>query len=89
MLPLIIHHRHTAYLNIPLKIEKYLDCVKENKYRIALSRFRTSSHDLLIETCRYDGIPRENRICKSCKMRKSKVSITFFLYAQENSKQTI
>jgi len=27
----------------------YLSCIKESKYRIALARFRTSSHNLSIE----------------------------------------
>ena len=59
--------------------EKYLTAVIENKYKIALSRFRTSSHNLSIETGRYDGTPREQRICKSCNMNKIENEYHFLL----------
>ena len=52
-----------------LNFEEYLDFITEPKYRIALTRFRTSSHNLAIETGRYNGIPRENRICNNCSSR--------------------
>jgi hypothetical protein len=48
--------------------EKYLKCILPIKYKIALSRFRLSSHDLAIETGRHRNIPVENRICTSCQM---------------------
>ena len=48
--------------------EKYLNCIPENKYKIALTRLRTSSHNLFIETGRYDGTQREMRVCRSCNM---------------------
>ena len=48
--------------------EKYLNCISENKYKLALTRLRTSSHNLSIETGRYDDSDRETRICKSCNM---------------------
>ena len=51
-----------------LELEKYLDLKIENKYRIALTKLRTSSHNLAIETGRYDGIARENRTCTFCNM---------------------
>lgn len=47
--------------------ENYLDVLKENKYRVALTRFRLSSHDLNIEQGRYDNVPRHERICKCCR----------------------
>ena len=50
-------------------LEKYLSCIKENKFRIALTRFRLSSHDLAIETGRYTNIDRKFRICTHCNMR--------------------
>lgn len=59
--------------------EQYLDCIKENKYRVALSRLRTSSHSLLIETGRYENIAREERLCKSCNMRKVETEFHFIL----------
>lgn len=59
--------------------EKYLTVLSENKYRVALSRFRTSSHNLSIETGRYDSTPREQRICKSCNMNKIEDEYHFLL----------
>ena len=53
------------------KFEPYLDLVCENKYKIALSRFRLSSHSLMIEIGRYNGTPREDRLCTFCNMRKN------------------
>ena len=47
-------------------LEKYLNLTIENKYKVALSRFRTSSHDLFVETGRYDNVPRDQRLRKSC-----------------------
>ena len=61
------------------KQEKYLDVILENKYKVALSRFRTSSHDLRIETGRYDDIDREQRRCKSCNMVKIEDEFHFLL----------
>ena len=48
--------------------ENYLNFVSENKYKTAPTRLRTSSHNLLVESGRYEGIPRVRRICKSCSM---------------------
>ncbi len=47
--------------------ELYLSQVKIFQHRKALSRLRTSSHNLLIETGRYNKTDREKRICKCCK----------------------
>ena len=46
--------------------ERYLSGVNIKKFRIALSRFRCSSHDLQIEKGRYTNTPREERLCKCC-----------------------
>lgn len=46
--------------------EEYLDYVKEPKFRISLTQFRTSSHDLAIEHGRYSNVPRNERICTQC-----------------------
>ena len=48
------------------EFETYLDFIHERKFRIALTRFRTSSHDLAIERGRYLNLPREERICNNC-----------------------
>ena len=49
-----------------LEHEMYLNCVNIQKFRIALSRFRCSSHDLCIETGRHENVPAEHRFCKYC-----------------------
>ena len=48
--------------------EKYLSCINENKYRVALSKLRLSSHDLAIETGRYTNIERQYGKCLQCNM---------------------
>ena len=48
------------------EMEKYLDFVTEKKYRIALARFRLSSHDLAIERGRYENLSKNERLCKYC-----------------------
>ena len=50
------------------EFEKYLDVHMDRKYKIALCRFRISAHSLNIETGRRQNIPRENRLCKNCRM---------------------
>ena len=46
----------------------YLDNIAERKYKISLSKFRLSSHNLEIETGCYFGTNRSERICKHCHM---------------------
>ena len=48
------------------KYEQYLDSVKNKKFRIAMTKYRISAHKLPIESGRYKGINRDNRICKLC-----------------------
>ena len=48
--------------------EKYLKLNMEEKYITAVTRLRTSFHNLAIETGRYENIPRDQRTCKSCNM---------------------
>ena len=48
--------------------EPYLNLVRPNKFKYALSKFRLSSHNLEIETGRYYGIPRDERLCVCCNM---------------------
>ena len=43
--------------------EKYLKCIPDTIYRVALSRLRLSSHDLNIEEGRKLGISHEQRLC--------------------------
>ena len=60
-------------------LENYLNLTIENKYKVALSRFRTSSHDLFVETGRYDNVPRDQRLCKSCNMNRIEDEFHFLL----------
>ena len=46
--------------------ELYLSVIDKPMFRIALSRFRCSNHDLMIEKGRALGIPREERLCPLC-----------------------
>lgn len=48
-------------------LEKYLECIMDKRLRIALCKFRVSSHDLEIECGRYTRIARNDRCCKICK----------------------
>ena len=60
------------------KFENYLDFILEKKYKIALTQFRLSSHDLAIERGRYVNIPRNERTCTNCNLDMVESNITFF-----------
>ena len=47
-------------------LKPYLDTIYERKFKIALTRFRLSSHRLEIERGRYFDIDRTERKCKNC-----------------------
>ena len=59
--------------------EKYINCIFDNKFRISLTKFRLSSHDLAIETGRYTNIPRDQRICLQCNMNMVESEYHFLL----------
>jgi len=61
------------------EIEKYLCVVRSPKYRSCLTRFRCSSHRLLIEEGRFRNIPREERICQKCSMNLQENEYHFLL----------
>ena len=46
--------------------ESYLDTVPNSKFRYHTTRLRISAHDLEVESGRYHGIPRDERLCKWC-----------------------
>jgi len=50
-------------------LEPYLEIITNKRFRIALSRFRLSSHNLEIERGRYYNMDREIRICKLCNLK--------------------
>ena len=50
----------------PFKLETYNTSVDAEKHRIALSRFRCSAHELMIEEGRFRGIERGLRMCPLC-----------------------
>ena len=58
--------------------EKYLNTINENKYRIALTKFRTSAHNLEIEKERHlpVKISRCERICKQCNLKALFTSVS-------------
>ena len=61
------------------ELESYLNLDIDKKYKLALTRFRTSSHSLMIETGRYENTPREQRICQFCNMGKIEDEYHFLL----------
>jgi len=49
-------------------MEGYLNNITNYKHRSTITRLRVSSHQLAIETGRYDGLQRSERICATCDM---------------------
>ena len=49
-------------------LEDYLSTLKHFNSRKILTKFRISDHKLEIEIGRYKKVPREQRICKACKV---------------------
>ena len=47
-------------------IESYLNTISNTKYRVALSKFRLSNHELMIEKGRHTGVIRTQRYCPIC-----------------------
>lgn len=61
------------------EFENYLDFVSEKKYRIALTKFRLSSHDLAIERGRFENIERNDRLCRYCNLNRVENEYHFLL----------
>ena len=53
--------------------EEYLSLPIKFKHRQMLTKFRCSDHNLMIETGRHKQLKIEERICKSCHLRKLKM----------------
>ena len=60
-------------------LEKYMNCIFDKKFRISLTKFRLSAHDLAIETGRYTNVPREQRFCLQCNMNVVETEYHFLL----------
>jgi hypothetical protein len=54
---------HVLFITVKCK-EDYLGNINNKAFRTALTRFRVSAHDLLIERERYTGVARQNRLCR-------------------------
>ena len=83
--------RATFYNAISLfRFQPYLDKVTTKKFRVALSKLRTSSHRLLIESGRWNRphpIPREQRLCTFCNKLEDEFHLLFecSLYSNERA----
>ena len=55
-----------AKYKISFEFESYLHNIKNNTLRKLMTKFRISCHNLAIETGRYQGIDRNDRICLIC-----------------------
>ena len=62
------------------ELEKYLEFFTEKKYKIALTQFRLSSHDLAIRLGRYENLNRRERVCKLCNSNLVETSTSFYYY---------
>ena len=77
--------QHSQKLSFYYTIKKtfglsaYLDLTRKNASRKALVKLRISSHKLLIETGRYDNIPRNERACNVCNRKTIEDEIHFLL----------
>lgn len=66
--------------------ENYLNSIIENKYRIALTKFRISAHNLAIERGRFENIPRAERKCIFCNLNVVESEFHFLLVCPMYSK---
>ena len=60
-----------------LNLEKYLTCVSVRAHRVALAKFRTSAHQLRVETGRYRKLEDKDRICLLCDSGEYKSEMHF------------
>ena len=57
-----------------------MDFISNKNIRTALTRSRLSSHDLEIESGRYDDTPRSDRLCKFCNLNVVENEYHIYLY---------
>jgi hypothetical protein len=65
--------------------EEDLGNINNIAFRTALTRFRVSAHDLIIERGRYTGVARENILCGCCSMNCIENEYNFLLVWPEFS----
>ena len=53
------------------------DSFMREDYRILITRWRLSCFDLQVETGRYRGIPREERVCPICNVLEDEEHVIF------------
>ena len=63
------------------KFESYLN-ISNFEHRRAITKIRTSSHKLEIETGRWSNIPRDQRYCKNCILNKMENEYHFLFECQ-------
>ena len=61
------------------EFETYLNSINVTRFRIALTHFRISAHNLAIEKGRHENIAKENRLCKYCNMKVIESEYHFLL----------
>ena len=64
------------------EIEPYLKHIQNNSLRIDVSRFRLSSHNLVIEEGRLIKNERTNRICNQCYQNQVETEYHFNLLSK-------
>ena len=55
----------------------YNSFLNDELRRVMITRWRLSNHDLLIETGRYSGIPRNERLCDNCDILEDEKHVVF------------
>jgi hypothetical protein len=65
---------------IKFEQEQYLKNIKSLELRRCLSKFRTSCHDLEIETGRYKKLKLEERVCCSCNNKSVEDEVHFLIH---------
>ena len=73
-------NRVTCIIKTNFGFEKYLDLIKEPKNRRYITKFKSSSHKLKIESGRYTRpiTPLNKRICDKCDKHEEDDEIHFF-----------
>lgn len=74
-------------LKSDVNVSDYLNLQNFNSRRI-LTKLRISDHNLEIELGRYKNIPREQRLCKSCKITDDEAHFFFHCQINNNIRRT-